>query len=109
MLLDDSDDEPTISSHDWKVEQALKRHGRAIFDFWHFLHDFPMLGLTHRIGRKIIREVKKSPKTTLDQSCWFRASINKEHLLSRPPHELVPEQRYNSGGQPYSYLSNNAK
>jgi hypothetical protein len=108
-ILDGWDDDTPISSHDWNVEQVLKQHGRAIFDFWHFLHDFPMLGLTHPIGRKIIRELKKSPKIILDQSHWFRASIEREFLLSRPPHELVSEKRYNSGGQPYLYLSNNAK
>jgi hypothetical protein len=109
MLSDDLDDDSTISSHEWKVEQACKRHGREIFNFWHFLHDFPMMGLGHPIGRKTIRELKKSPKTILDQSHWFRASIKKEHLLSRQPRELVSEQRYNSGGQPYLYLSNDAK
>jgi hypothetical protein len=109
MLLDDSDDDAAISSHDWNVKRALKRHQDSIFNFWYFLHDFPMLGVTHPIGRKILRELKKSPKIVLEQSYWFRASINKDYLLLRPPHELVPEQRYNSGGQPYAYLSNNDK
>jgi hypothetical protein len=110
MLLDDSDDDDTtISSHDWNVERALKRHGREIFNFWHFLHDFPMLGLTHPIGRKIIRELKKSPKTVLGESSWFRANQKREFLASRPPRLSVPEQRYNSSGQSHLYLSNNAK
>ena len=110
MLLDDSDDDDTtISSHDWKVQRALKRHGREIFNFWYFLHDFPMLGLTHPIGRKIIRELKKSPKTVLGESNWFRANQKREFLASRPPRLSVPEQRYNSSGQPHLYLSNSAK
>lgn len=109
MLSEDLDDDSIISSHDWKVRQALKRYQTSIFKFWYFLHDFPMLGLTHPIGGKIIRELKKSRKSVLGQSYWFRASINKEHLFSRPPHELVPEQRYNSSGQAYTYLSNDAK
>jgi hypothetical protein len=109
MLSDDFENDPTISSHDWKVAQALKRHGRAIFDFWHFIHDFPMLGLAHPIGKKILQELNTSPKITLDQGHWFRANMEREFLTSRPPREFVPEQRYNSSGQPYPYLSNNAK
>src|ERR1035437_652974 len=108
-FLEDSEDDSAISSHDWKVEQALKRHGRVIFDFWRFLHDFPMMGLAHPVGRKIIRELKSSPKTVLGEGHWFRANQKREFLTSRPPHELVPEQRYNSSGQPHLYLSNNAK
>src|SRR6202000_2734093 len=85
------------------------KHGKAIFNFWHFLHDFPLLGLKHQIGKKIIQEFKNCPRTTVGQSYWFRANQNKEFLRTKPPHVLIPDQRYNSGGQQYLYLSNNDK
>lgn len=109
MLADDLENDSTISSHDWKVVQALKLHGRSIFDFWHFRHDFPMLGLAHPIGRKILRELKKSHKIALDQSHWFRANVERGFLSSRPPPELVGDQRYNNSGQSYYYLANDPK
>ena len=109
MATDDLEIDSTISSHDWKVEKALKRHGRSIFDFWHFLHGFPMLGLAHPIGRKIIRELKKSHRVALGRSHWFRANVEREFLTSRPPPELVGDQRYNNCGQSYYYLTNDPK
>jgi len=59
MLLDDSDDDAAISSHDWNVKRALKRHQDSIFNFWYFLHDFPMLGVTHPIRAKNTSRTKE--------------------------------------------------
>jgi hypothetical protein len=108
-LLEEADDDSTVSSHNWRVEEALKKHGQSIFKFWYFLHDFPMMGLAHPIGRKIVQALKACPQTSIRQSHWFRANQMKAFLSSRPSHQFVPEQRYNSGGQPYLYLSNDAK
>jgi hypothetical protein len=109
MLSDDLENDSTISPHEWKVDQALKRHGKSIFNFWHFLHDFPMLGLACPIGRKIIRELKTAPKTALGANSWFRANLNRKFLTSRPPPELVGDQRYNNSGQSYYYLADDPK
>lgn len=108
-MLDDLDDDSTISSHDWKVDRALKRHGRPIFDFWRFLHDFPMLGSGHPVGRKILRELRQSPPVDLGKSHWFRANVERRFLTSRPPPEFVGDQRYNNCGQSYYYLANDPR
>jgi hypothetical protein len=109
MLSDDLESDSTISPHKAKVDQALKRHGRSIFNFWHFLHDYPMLGLAHPIGRTIFRELETAPKTAMGTSIWFRSNLNRKFLISRPPPERVGEQRYNSCGQSYWYLADDPK
>lgn len=109
MQTYDWEDDSTISAHDWIVERALKRHQSAIFEFWHFLHDFPMMGMAHRIGKKLIRELVGAPKILVGESNWFRAKPEKEFLSLALPPEFVADQRYNNAGQVYRYFADNAK
>lgn len=93
--------------HDATVEQALRKYGEKLFEFYGFLLKFPMLGATHPFGGKILRELRKSPKISLDKPHWFRARVNKEHGFGPAPVEKVSDQRYNSSGQPRWYFADN--
>jgi hypothetical protein len=95
--------------HEATVEQALRKHGEKLFEFYRFLHKFPMLGAAHPFGKKILRELRKSPRISLDKPHWFRARVNKEHGFGPAPIEKVSDQRYNSSGQPRWYFADNAE
>jgi hypothetical protein len=95
--------------HEAAVKQALRKHGEQVFEFWGFLQRFPMLGATHPFGKRILREVRKSPRISLDKPHWFRARENKEHGFGPAPAEKVADQRYNRSGQSRWYFSDNAE
>lgn len=95
--------------HEATVEQALRRYRKKLFDFHGFLLKFPLLGATYPFGKKILREIRKSPRISLDKPHWFRAKWNKEHGFGPAPPEKVCDQRYNSSGQPQWYLTDNVE
>ncbi len=95
--------------HEATVERALRKHGEKLFEFYGFLHKFPMLGATHPFGKKILRELRKSPRISLNKPHWFRARVNKEHGFDPAPVAKVSDQRYNSSGQPRWYFADNAE
>lgn len=95
--------------HEATVAQALRKHGEQLFEFYGFLHKFPMLGASHPFGKRILREVRQSPRISLDNPHWFRARVDKLHGFGPAPAEQVSDQRYNSSGQPRWYFANNAK
>lgn len=100
---------PFERQHEATVEQALRKHGEQLFAFDSFLRKFPMLGATRPVGKKILRELRKSPRISLDRRHWFRARVEKEHGFGPAPPEKVRDQRYNSSGQPRWYFANNAE
>lgn len=93
--------------HEDTIEHALNRHGRELFKFYDFLHKFPMSGMAHRFGRRLLREMLKAPHFTLPQGQWFRATTKPEHCCGLAPRENVGDQRYNSSGHPFFYLADN--
>lgn len=95
--------------HEQTVEKAMRKHRKKLFDFYGFLHNFPLLGATHSFGKNILREIRKSPRISLDKPHWFKARLNKEHGFGPAPPVKVSDQRYNSSGQPRWYLANNAE
>ena len=96
-------------AHEATVEQALRKHGEKLFNFYGFLHKFPMLGATHPFGKRIMRELRKAPRISLDKPHWFRARVDKQHGFGPAPAEKVADQRYNSSGQPRWYFADNAE
>jgi hypothetical protein len=95
--------------HDWTLEAALDRYGEKLFEFYGFLHKFPMLGATHRFGRIILRELKRAPRVPLHKPRWFRARRTKEYGFGPTPQEFVGDQRYNTSGHPCWYFSDTAE
>jgi hypothetical protein len=96
-------------AHEATVEQALRKHGEKLFNFYGFLHKFPMLGATHPFGKRIVRELRKAPRISLDKPHWFRARVDKTHGFGPAPAEKVADQRYNSSGQARWYFADNAE
>jgi hypothetical protein len=94
--------------HEDTIEHALDRHGRELFKFYQFLHKFPMSGMAHQFGRRLLRELTKAPHFALPEGRWFRAARKPEHCSGLAPREIVGDQRYNSSGHPFFYLANNA-
>lgn len=95
--------------HEITVDKALRQHGKTLFDFYGFLHKFPMLGMAHPFGRRILRDLKKAQRTTLPEGRWFRAQRKKEYCNELAPWDKVADQRYNGSGHPLDYISDNAK
>ena len=95
--------------HEATVESALRKHGEKLFEFHGFLLKSPLLGSMHPFGKRVLREIRTSPRFSLDKSHWFRARINKEHGFGVAPREKVSDQRYNSSGQPRWYFADNAE
>jgi hypothetical protein len=95
--------------HDATVEKALRKHEERLFEFNGFLHRFPLLGATHPFGKRILRELRKSPRITIHKPQWFRARVKKEHGFGPALPEKVADQRYNSSGQPRWYFADNAE
>lgn len=91
--------------HEWTVEAALDKHGKELFEFYGFLHKFPMLGATHPFGKTILRELKTARRIKLHKRRWFRARTNKELGFGPAPQALVGDQRYNTSGQSCWYFS----
>jgi hypothetical protein len=100
---------PVEYAHEATVDQAMQKHGKQLFDFYDFLINSPMLGAVHPFGKKILREIRKSPQVSLDKPLWFRARVNKEHGFGPAPKEKVSDQRYNSSGQTRWYFSDNTE
>lgn len=93
--------------HDSTLQKALRKHEEELFDFNGFLHRFPLLGATHPFGKKILREMRKSPRVPIHKPHWFRARVKKEHGFCLTQSEKVPDQRYNSSGQARWYFTDN--
>jgi hypothetical protein len=98
-------------AHEATVEQALRKDGKKLFDFYGFLHlhKSSMLGATHPFGKKIMRELRKAPRISLSKPRWFRARVDKTHGFGPAPAEKVSDQRYNSSRQPCWYFADNAE
>lgn len=93
------------SAHEATISTAMQKHGKQLFDFYGFLHKFPMLGSTHPFGRRILQEIRKSSRVAVTRSEWYRAREDKEHGFGPAPAEKVGDQRYNTSGQPRWYFA----
>lgn len=97
------------AAHEGTVAKAMHKYGEEIFRFSEFLHKYPMSGMAHRFGRRLLRELIRAPHFTLPGGQWFRAKMQAEHCSSLAPREFVGDQRYNSSGHPFFYLANDPK
>ncbi len=95
--------------HEDTIQHAIDRHSKELFKFYDFLHKFPMSGMAHRFGRRLLRELVKAPHFTLPEGQWFRAKMKPEQCCGLAPRENVGDQRYNSSGHSFFYLANNPK
>ena len=86
-----------------------------VMDFYNYLEKYPMLGLHHKIGKRILEWVKSVPLLSLKKNTYhYRARMRPLHQ-ERPftesemweaPHGIPGQGRYNSIGQSVLYTSN---
>jgi hypothetical protein len=95
------------STHEFTVGTALRKYDEKLHGFDIFLLKSPMSGFAHPLGKTIIREIRKAPRTALHKPMWYRARATKEYGFGVTPVELVPDQRYNSSGIAHWYFADN--
>lgn len=105
-----------ISEHERLYEEKVNRinalYQDEIADFQKHLERLPYLGLAHRIGKRIQKEVDKLKRIEIVEETWFRArTISSSTVFTRddmkaPSQEKVTigEGRYNHYGQSHLYL-----
>ncbi|HEV7926090.1 MAG TPA: RES family NAD+ phosphorylase [Verrucomicrobiae bacterium] len=96
-------------SHESTVNKAMRKHGRKLFEFESYLQRLPLLGATHPMGKRILREIRKGKPIVLEKREWFRARQDKTYGFGPTPREFVSDQRYNSSGQPHWYFGSTAE
>ncbi len=95
-----------------KYDKIISKLAPDIEEFSYYLEKYPYLGLNHRIGKKIKKEISNIPKTTIKNEIWYRArAVNSSKKFTysdmMPPNpEMVTigEGRFNHYGQSVYYL-----
>ena len=86
------------------------------FEFYNHLVKYPMLGLQHRVGRKILNEIKEVKLRTFEKLVLYRVrdrNIKKECLpftdieMFEAPYGMASHGRFNVIGQGELYTSSN--
>lgn len=101
----------TRGYHLWQT--YMFRHFEGMLsEFQTWMIEYPLLGSHHKLGRKLLRAIRKAPIVHLDQSMWVRGrevSKEKPNFTSddmwAPPPERTSEGRYNHMGKPVLYLA----
>ncbi len=57
--------------HAFRVESAEKRYSSQLQNFSDFIQRYPYLGATHRIGRRLLKEIAQFPKIALPKALGF--------------------------------------
>lgn len=98
------------------TKQTVKKYGKRIKDFLHYLERCPMLGFQHSFGRKIYKEIElDNIKTTAVEGVFYRArpvkssEILTSKKMAKAPSGKPTEGRFNHSGQSHLYLANDMK
>lgn len=86
---------------------------KDIKSFYDFITEFPLLGLDHRVGLEIRKEIQIVQKSIINCEIWYRGKApegykvfeNKDMMPPLP--EDTREGRYNHYGMPALYVSEN--
>ena len=70
------------TAHERAIKRAERRFGPKLYAFASFLETFPMLGASHPVGRRILKEIGAFPKARLKRGTWFRARRSKAASIS---------------------------
>src|SRR5262249_53399751 len=104
-------------SFEAEFEAALKKASRRwdakLASFGGFLERYPTLGATQAVGKRILREIDKFPKSRLPQQTWHRArrvdggrKFSAEELgVPDPATTGIAVGRFNHPGQAHWYLA----
>jgi hypothetical protein len=100
-------------AHDRRINEARKHYERSLLEFQAYLRDYPYLGASHPVGRKILREIGSFPSQALIGPTWFRARqvvsgrrVTTANMFPPDPSRVsIPAGRYNHAGQAYWYLA----
>jgi hypothetical protein len=101
--------------HERAIERAERRFGPGLRAFAAFLEQFPMLGASHPLGRRILREIGDFPKRLLEQATWYRArriesgrEFFSEDMRLPERDSVLSPGRFNHLGQAHWYLASSA-
>ena len=105
---------PFEVDHERAIERAETRYGTKLRDFAEFLERLPMLGASHPLGRRILKEIGGFPKARLEPASWFRARriksgkrFTSDDLRIPDPSDVLSPGRFNHLGQAHWYLADN--
>ncbi|HDR7431266.1 RES family NAD+ phosphorylase [Bacillus toyonensis] len=95
------------------VKKSLKEYGKELLDFYHFLEQYPSLGQSTVLGRKLFKEINAGqlPVIAVKNKEWIRvrdvtsSKILGEEDMKAPPLGLSSDGRYNHAGQSNLYLA----
>jgi hypothetical protein len=82
-------------------------------EFYHFLSEFPYLGVQYELGKQLLNRIQELPKDKIVNSTFYRArKIENAKLMSTqdmyppdPYKNAIPEGRFNHFGQRVFYLA----
>jgi hypothetical protein len=94
-------------------ERWRDRYSARFRDLYGFLEKYPYLGAHHKLGRQILTQLSKLPRTEIQNEKWYRArNIVDGRQLScadmyppKPEEKEIPEGRYNHFGQRAFYMA----
>lgn len=98
-----------------RIETINKKVKQKLDEFVKFLQEYPLLGMTHEIGKTIAGEIKGYPRIKIEKSIWFKArNIDKGNVskiftqedMDQVPAEYAKEERYSHNGQSALYVGN---
>lgn len=99
--------------HERAVERAIEEFGDQLREFAAFLEKYPMLGVAHPVGRRILDSIGSFPRTRPDKPTWYRArriehgrQLGVDEMRVPDPRVVpVPSGRFNHLGQAHWYLA----
>ncbi|WP_439484312.1 RES family NAD+ phosphorylase [Cyclobacterium plantarum] len=102
--------EKEVDEHLDKVDSL---YGTQVQEFEKLIEQFPMLGHTHKFGKRIFKELEKELLPTVEiHGNYYRArKVTSSEVLSidkmyNPPTGKPQEGRFNHSGQSHLYLAN---
>jgi hypothetical protein len=99
--------------YDKKLEEALSAFEDGLWEFADYLENLPFLGASHEMGKRILEEMERFRRVTLEDVTWYRARrmvdgriLSVEELFPPDPDEVdIPGGRYNHPGKSHWYLA----
>jgi len=97
---------------DSKWEDWYRKYQDEFEEFFYFIEKHPYLGLHHKLGKQIYKQVPELPQIKIKEETWFRARkvsgsklLNTGGLFPADPEKIeIGEGRYNHFGQSVFYL-----
>lgn len=103
-------------NHEGMLAGAAGKYYEPLIQFREFLKAYPSLGAMHPVGKRILREVERFPKSVFPQRSCFRArpiedvsDPTPEQMVPPNPHKhWIPGGRFNHAEQSHWYLTSSS-